>query len=325
MIMKKLLAAFAGTILLSTLAPAALAADSYPAKPVRLVVGYSPGGPFDVIARVLGEKLSNMWGQPVTVDNRVGAGGNIASEAVARAPADGYTLLLAANSHVFNGSLYNNLPYDPIKDFTPISQVMYYPLVLVVNPNLPMKSLKDFVDYAKAHPGKVMFGSAGNGTPTHLAGELFKRVAGIDIVHVPYKGAGPATNDVLGGHIEAIFNNPVSALPMVKSGQLRALATTGLQRLPNAPDAPTVAESGYPGFEAGTWGAVMGPAGLPPGIVAKIETDLLKVLSMPDVRKRIEGLGVQPTGTTAQQLSQIMHTDHDKWDKVIRAADIRLD
>jgi tripartite-type tricarboxylate transporter receptor subunit TctC len=300
-------------------------AQNYPAKPVKIIVPFPPGGPADVLGRIFADKLGATWSQPVVVDNRAGAAGNIGSEVTARSAADGYTILLAASSHVTNGGLYSKLPYDPIRDFTPISQVAYYSLVLVVHPSVAASTLKELIALAKANPGKLSMASAGNGTPTHLTAELFRRATGIDFVHVPYKGAAPATNDLLAGQAQLMFNNPVSALPQVRAGRLRALATTGVTRSPITAEIPTVAESGYPGFEAGTWFAFLGPAGIPRDIVTKLSTDIMAVLQVADVRARLAAMAVEPIGTTPEQLAAIMHSDLEKWTRVIRAADIKVD
>ena len=308
----------------SVMSPGAIA-QGYPTKPVRLINPFPPGGPADAIARVITDKLALAWKQPIVIENRAGAGGNVASEFTAKQPPDGYTLLLAASSHVSNGALYRNLAYDPIRDFSAISQVAYYSLILVAHPSTPAATLAELIAYAKANPGKLTFGSAGSGTPTHLTAELFRGTAGIEFVHAPYKGAAPATNDLLGGQLSAMFNNPVSALPHVKSGRLRALATTGSKRSPTSPDVPTVAELGYPGFEAGTWYAFLGPAGMPKDMVSKIASDLVAVLQIPDVRERLAGQGVESIGTTPAQLDVIMRFELEKWTKVIRAANIQPD
>ncbi len=297
----------------------------YPNKAVRFVIPFPPGGPADVIGRLIGEKLNRVWGHPVIVENRPGAGGNVASEFTARAPADGYTLLLAANSHVTNGALYSNIKYDVIKDFTAITQVAYYSLILVAHPSIAARNLKDLVAFARANPGKLTFSSAGSGTPTHLANELFRRAAGIDIIHVPYKGAAPATTDLLGGQVQLMFNNPLSALPHVKTGKLHAIATTGLDRSPTTPEVPTVAELGYPQFEVGTWFAFLGPAGIPKEIVAKIAVDIAAASTAADIRDRLLGQGIEARGTTPEQLSAIMQSDYAKWSKVIREANIKPD
>lgn len=300
-------------------------AGDYPNKAVRFVIPFPPGGPADVIGRMIGEKLSRAWRQPVLVENRPGAGGNVASEFTARAAPDGYTLALVANSHVTNGALYSGLKYDVIKDFTPISQVAYYSLVLVAHPSVAARTLKDVVAFAKQNPGKLTFSSAGSGTPTHLASELFRRAAGIDIIHVPYKGAAPATTDLLGGQVQFMFNNPLSALPHVKTGKLHAIATTGLDRSPTTPDVPTVAELGFPQFEVGTWFAFLGPGGIPKEIVAKVAADIAATATAPDIRERLLGQGIEARGTTPDQLSAVMQSDYAKWSKVIREANIKPD
>ncbi len=317
---------FAAILCLASLAPAGqVAAQAYPAKPVKLIVPFPPGGPADVLGRLFAEKLGAMWNQPVIVENRAGAAGNIGSEVTAKSAPDGYTLLLIASSHVINGGLYDRLPYDPIKDFTPVSQVAYYSLVMVVHPSVAAHTMQELIAWSKANPGKLSLASAGNGTPTHLAAELFRGVTGINFAHIPYKGAAPATNDLLAGHAQLMFNNPVSALPLVKSGRLRALATTGLVRSPLAADVPTVAESGYPGFEAGTWYAFIGPAGMPGDIVHKLAADINAVLRQEAVRARFIAMGVDPIGTTPEQLAAVMRSDLEKWTKVIRAANIKAD
>ena len=324
--MKILVCRLAGILCLACVAlPAPVGAQNYPAKPVKIIVPFPPGGPADVLGRVFADKLNAMWGQPVVVDNRAGAAGNIGSEVTAKSAADGYTILLAASSHVTNGGLYSKLPYDPIRDFTPISQVAYYALVLVAHPSVAASTLKELIALAKANPGKLSVASAGNGTPTHLTAELFRRATGIDFVHVPYKGAAPATNDLLAGQAQLMFNNPVSALPQVRAGRLRALATTGVTRSPITAEIPTVAESGYPGFEAGTWYAFLGPAGIPRDIVTKLATDIMAVLQVAEVRARFAAMGVDPIGTSPDQLAAIMHADLEKWTKVIRAANIKVD
>jgi hypothetical protein len=300
-------------------------AQSFPSKSVRLIVPFPPGGPADVLGRIYAEKLSAAWTQPVVVENRAGAAGNIGSDMTAKASPDGYTLLLIASSHVINSALYDKLPYDPIKDFTPISQVAYYSLVLVAHPSVPAQSLTELVALAKAQPGKLALVSAGNGTPTHLTAELFRTAAQIDFLHVPYKGAAPATNDLLAGQGQLMFNNPVSALPHVTAGKLKAFAVTGTQRSALAPEIPTIAESGYPGFEAGTWYAFLAPAGLPSEIVKKLSTDIVAITKQDDLKARFEKMGIEALGSTPEQLSEVMQADFIKWSAVIRNANIKPD
>jgi tripartite-type tricarboxylate transporter receptor subunit TctC len=300
-------------------------AQSFPSKSVRLIVPFPSGGPADVLGRLYAEKLSAAWSQPVVVENRAGAAGNIGSDMTAKAIPDGYTLLLIASSHVINSALYDKLPYDPIKDFTPISQVAYYSLVLVAHPSVPAQSLTELVALAKAQPGKLALVSAGNGTPTHLTAELFRTAAQIDFLHVPYKGAAPATNDLLAGQGQLMFNNPVSALPHVTAGKLKAFAVTGTQRSALAPEIPTIAESGYPGFEAGTWYAFLAPAGLPPEILKKLSTDIVAITKQDDLRARFAKMGIEALGSTPEQLSEVMQADLVKWSAVIRNANIKPD
>jgi tripartite-type tricarboxylate transporter receptor subunit TctC len=300
-------------------------AQSFPSKSVRLIVPFPPGGPADLLGRVYAEKLSAAWSQPVVVENRAGAAGNIGSDMTAKASPDGYTVLLIASSHVINSALYDKLPYDPIKDFTPISQVAYYSLVLVAHPSVPAQSLTELVALAKAQPGKLVLVSAGNGTPTHLTAELFRTAAQIDFLHVPYKGAAPATNDLLAGQGQLMFNNPVSALPHVTAGKLKALAVTGTQRSALAPDIPTIAESGYPGFEAGTWYAFLAPAGLPPEILKKLSMDIVAITKQDDLKARFAKMGIEALGSTPEQLSEAMQADLVKWSAVIRNANIKPD
>jgi tripartite-type tricarboxylate transporter receptor subunit TctC len=300
-------------------------AQNFPSKSVRLIVPFPPGGPADVLGRLYGEKLSAAWSQPVIVENRAGAAGNIGSDMTAKAAPDGYTLLLIASSHVINSALYDKLPYDPIKDFTPISQVAYYSLVLVAHPSVPAQSLSELVALAKAQPGKLALVSAGNGTPTHLTAELFRTAAQIDFLHVPYKGAAPATNDLLAGQGQLMFNNPVSALPQVTAGKLKALAVTGTQRSALAPDIPTIAESGYPGFEAGTWYAFLAPAGLPPEISKKLSMDIVAITKQDDLKARFAKMGIEALGSTPEQLREVMQAELVKWSAVIRNANIKPD
>ncbi len=318
--------ALAAALGLSCLAAASRAqAQTFPSKQVRLIVPFPPGGPADVMGRIYADKLGTLWHQPVIVENRAGAAGNIGSELTAKAAPDGHTILLIASSHVINNALYDKLPYHPIRDFTPVSQVANYALVLVAHPSVPATTLKELVALAKAQPGRLALVSAGNGTPTHLTAELFRSVAGIDFLHVPYKGAAPATNDLLAGQGQLMFNNPVSALPHVKSGKLRALAVTGAARSAIAPEIPTVAESGYPGFEAGTWYAFLAPANLPRDVLAKLSKDIMAVTQMTDVRTRFAGMGVDAIGTSPEQLAGIMQAELEKWTKVIQAGNIKAD
>lgn len=297
----------------------------YPSRPVKLIVGQPPGGGNDVVARILADKLSAIWGQRLLIEHRPGATGNIAAAFVAKSEPDGYTLFIVASSHVTNGALYSKLPFDSIRDFTPISQVTYYSLVLVAHPSVPATTLGELIALAKANPGKLTFNSAGNGTATHLTAELLRIAAGIDFLHIPYKGAAAASNDLLAGHVQLAFSNPIVALRPVQAGRLRALVTSGAKRSTIFPDVPTVGEAGLPGLEAGNWHAILGPAGLPKDIVSKLATDLVAVLQMTDVHERLTAMGVEPIGTTPEQLAALMRSELEKWTKVIRAAKIQLD
>ena len=306
-------------------APAPAVAQTFPNKAVRLIVPFPPGGPSDVLGRLLGEKLAERWGQPVVIENRGGAAGNIGAEVVARSASDGHVLLLNASSHVINGILYSKLPYDPIKDFTPITQVASYQHMFVVHPSVPARSVKEFVALAKSKPGTLTVANSGSGTPGHLAAELFMTTAGIKYVHVPYKGSAPATTDLLGGQVVAMFNNPVNTLPYTSAGRLRALAVTGTQRLAVAPDIPTVAESGYADFEAGTWFGLFGPAGVPPAAVARIHEEIVRALKLPDIRQKLAAQGWDLIGNSPSEFAGVIKADHEKWSRVIRAAGLHAD
>ena len=309
-------------ILLGSAAPVA-SAQAYPTKPIRLVVPFPPGGPADSLGRLIAEKLNQSLGESVVIENRGGAAGNIGAEHVAKSAADGYTLLINASSHVINGSLYEKLPYDPVRDFTPISEVASYTLVLVVHPSVPARSLREFVELARARP--MPTANTGAGTPTHLTAVLFAQAAGIELVHVSYKGAGPANTDLLGGHVMAMFNNPVNALPQVKAQKLRALAVTGAERLPLMPELPTVAESGYPGFEAGTWYGLWAPAGLPADILAKLSEHTVKALRSGEVREKLAPQGWDVIGSSPAEFGAFIRAESDKWSRVIKRAGIKAD
>ncbi|MBR0660632.1 Bug family tripartite tricarboxylate transporter substrate binding protein [Neoroseomonas oryzicola] len=311
--------------LAATLAAAPVRAQAWPTRPVRLVVPFPPGGPADAIGRILGERLAEIWGQPVVIDNRGGAGGNIGADIVAKAVPDGHTLLLAASSHVQGAALYRRLAFDPIQDFTPITQVAYYSLVVVVHPSVPAMNLRDLEALMRANPGQVTVTSAGVGTPTHLTAELFRIRAGLEFTHVPFQGAAPAHTALLAGQVQAMFHNPVLAVPAVQAGRLRALATTGAARAAALPEIPTLAESGYPGFDAGTWYAVLGPAGIPAPVVAKIDTDLRRVVALPVVKDRFAAQSLETRDLGPEALATLMRDELESWGALIQRLNIRQD
>jgi tripartite-type tricarboxylate transporter receptor subunit TctC len=313
------------TILCVVMLGAPAFAQTFPGKPVRIIVPFPPGGPADMLARLLSEKLPERWGQPVVIENRSGAAGNIGAEFVARAAPDGHTVLLNASSHIINGSLYAKLPYDPIADFTPITQVASYNHMFVVHPSVPANTVKELVALAKAKPQYLSVGNSGSGTPGHLAAELFRTTTGVNLVHVPYKGSAPATTDLLGGQVLAMFNNPVNTLPYTKAGRLRAIAVTGDKRLAVAPDVPTVAESGYPGFEAGTWFGIWGPASVPSSVVATFHQNVVAALRLPDVQQKLAAQAWDTIGNTPAEFAAVIKSDNEKWSKVIKAAGMRAD
>ncbi|MBO0750526.1 MAG: tripartite tricarboxylate transporter substrate binding protein [Bradyrhizobiaceae bacterium] len=298
-------------------------AHGYPDQGVKLVVAFPPGGPADALGRILGERLSVRWGQPVVIENRGGAGGNVGAAAVARSAPDGYTLLLNASSHVINASLTDALPYDPVKDFTAISEVASYMLVLVVHPSMPATTLQGFVDFASAQPTGLTVANAGSGTPTHLAAALFAQAAGVNLVHLAYRGAAAATNDLVAGHVQAMFDNPVNAVPQAKAGTLRALAVTGAKRLALLPDVASVAELGYPGFETRTWYGLFGPAGMVPEQVAKIYADTRWALQDSDVIAKLGAQGFDLEVIPPATFSGMLVEERDRWAAVIRNAKIK--
>lgn len=299
-------------------------AQSFPSKPLRLVAPFSTGGALDLIARSVGQKLSDGLGRPVIVDNKAGASGAIGSEFVARAAPDGYTLLLGATTtHGINPALNPRLSYDPVKDFTPISLVATIPHVLVVHPDVPAKSLQEFVRLAKSRPG-MTFGSAGHGSPHHLAGEMLKAMAQIDLNHVPYKGSGPAMIDLMGGQIQLMSVELTAAAPYIKDGRMRPLAIATAKPVPGV-DLPTVTEAGYPGFEVTAWYAVFGPAGIPTPIVSRLHAEIVKGLAEPDLQERFRSLGATPVGSTPAELAVHVRAELARWTKVIKAGKITVE
>ncbi|MGZ5094354.1 MAG: tripartite tricarboxylate transporter substrate binding protein [Burkholderiales bacterium] len=301
------------------------AAQSYPAKPVRMLVPFPPGGGTDYTARLISQKLTEIWGQQVIVDNRPGASTTIASEIVAKAPADGYTLIMGSTNHTINPSLYPRIPYDTIKDFAPVTVAVTASYVLVVHPSLPAKTVKELIALARARPGEINYASSGSSGPQHIAGELFKLMAKVDMTHVPYKGGGPAVVALLGGHVQAQFSTPVSALPHVRTGKLRALGVTSLKRSNAIPQVPTISEAALPGYEAVTWWGILAPARTPREIVNKIHADTVKALQMPDTLEKLAREGVNPAGTTPEQFATMIQDEMMKMAKIVKAANMKID
>jgi len=300
-------------------------AQQYPAKPIRLVVGFAAGGPSDVAARTIAQKLTEKWGQQVIVDIRPGAGGNIASEIVAKAPADGYTLLEPAFAHAVNPFLYSKLPFDTLKDFAPVLLFASIANVLVVHPSIPAQSVKELIAFAKTRPGQLSYGSSGNGTASHLAGELLNLMGGIKIAHIPYKGLAPAHTEVMGGQIGLLFDGIVTGIPAVKAGRLRALAVTTVKRWQGTPDIPTMSEAGLTGFEVNSWYGLIAPAGTPREIIMTLNTEVARSLREPDARERLYSIGAEPMNNTPEEFAAYINAEMAKWSKVVKTAGIRAD
>lgn len=304
---------------------AAHAAESYPSRPIRMIVPFPAGGATDVLARIVSPKLSARLGQNVIVDNRSGASGNVGSEIAARAAPDGYTLIMGnVSSHAINASVFK-LPYDPVKDFAPVTVVAVVTNVLVVHPSFPVGSVKDLISAARAAPGKIDYASAGNGSPAHLAAELFKMMARLDLNHVPFNGNAPATTALLGGQVPVMFNAMPAAMPHVKTGKLRALAVTSVKRSRSAPELPTIAESGLPGYDVTAWNGILAPAGTSHAIVERLYKETVGVLREHDIAERYEQLGAEPLGNTPQQFGTLIVRDVQKWSAVARAAKLKID
>jgi len=302
------------------------AAQAWPEKPVRFVVGFTPGGPSDILARALGQKLAESWTQQTVIENRPGAGGNIAAEVVAKSAPDGYTWLLGNNSILAtNQSLYGKLGYDPVKDFAPVALVAIQPNILVVNPNVPVSSVKELIALAKAKPGALNYASSGSGAAAHLAGELFKAMTGVQMVHVPYKGAQPALTDVIAGQAQLMFATSASVIPYIKAGRLRALAVTTAQRSPTVPELPTLSEAGVPGFEAITWHGVVVPAATPVPLVERLNADIVRALRTQDLRERLESLGAELATGTPQDFAEYIAREIPKWAKVVKDSGARAE
>ena len=301
-------------------------AAKYPSRLVRMQVGYTAGGAVDVSARLIAQRLTEALGQSVIVENRPGADGIVASDYVAKSPPDGHTLAYISAGHTMNPALHpKSLPYHPVRDFAPVSMVATGAQTLVVNPALPVRSVKELVALARARPGQINFASSGAGGPMHLSAELLKVVAGIDIVHVPYKGGGPALNDVIGGQIEMTFIGAPASMPHIRSGRLRILAVSTAKRVAALPDVPTVAESGYPGYEVGALYAMLAPAGTPAAIVGRLSSELARIVGLREVRERLQGLGLETLGSTPEYLTEFMNADVAKWSKLVQKIGLKTD
>ena len=323
--MMKLASNMFAALLVALAAQAASAQSNFPNRPVKILVGFTPGTAPDLAGRILADRFSEVWGTPIVIENVPGAGSNIATDRVAKAPADGYTLLMGGNSAlVINPSLYDTLPYDPVKDFAPISQIFIAANVFALPPDVPAKSVADVVALAKAQPGKLSYAHAGVGTSQHLAAELFKYMAHLDIVPVAYRGTTALLPDLLAGRITMSFANIANVIPLAREGKLRALAITSAKRSALAPDLPTMAESGFPGFEAVPWFGLLAPAGTPKDVIDKIYSETAKTLAMPEIRKKFAELGLEPIGNTPAEFAAVIKKETPEWAKVIKDAGIKL-
>lgn len=300
-------------------------AQSFPAKPVRVVVPYPPGGPTDIVARVLFQQVAEATGQQFLIDNRAGAGGNIGAELVAKSPPDGYTVLIGTTAHAINMSLFKNLGYDVQKDLMPVSLLTQGPLVLVAHPQFPASSIKEVIELAKTKPGGLNFASSGNGQSTHLSAELFNTMAGIKMAHVPYKGSAPALTDVMSGQVDVMFDTTLSAMPFVKVGKLKALGLTSAVRSPAAPDVPTIAESGLPGYEVFAWNGVLVPTGTPKAIIQQLNNHIRKAMLLPQVKDKFSAQGFAASWNSPESFGVFLKTEVDKWSRTVKASGATLD
>ena len=308
----------------STLALAAAAQSPYPNKPIKWIVPYPPGGITDSVTRLVTQRLQDVLGQPIVIENKPGANSMVGAELVAKSPADGYTILTVIAAHAANATLYQGrLPFDAMKSFAPISLAAVAPLIITVNNDFPAKNVKDLIDYAKAHPGKVSFGSSGVGSATHLTFELLKQTAGIDMVHIPYKGTAPALTAVMSGDIQVLGDVPSSLMPQVRAGKIRALGMFSAKRVTGALEVPTIVESGGPAIEGSTWVMFLAPAGTPPEIVGRLSAEVAKIMHSPDMRTRLEQLGIEPAGLTPTQTAKYLEDEIAKWAKVINIAGVK--
>jgi tripartite-type tricarboxylate transporter receptor subunit TctC len=323
--MREWFRAFAAVAVALLASGAASAQTGFPTKAVHIFVPYPAGGAVDVLARTLGDEVAKQWGQSVIIENRPGAGGVVASQALATSPPDGYTLIVVASGHATNPFLYAKLPYDTFKDFTPISLLASSPNILLVRADSPYKNLADLLAAARANPGKLSYGMAGNGTSTHLAGELLKSLAKVDIVSIPYKGGGPAMNDLLGGQIPISINNGPESMGQISAGSVRALGVTTARRATILPDVPTIAEAGVPGYDTAVWWGLLGPANMPADVVAKLSRDFVAAVNAPAVKERLGTLGASAIASSPQELEATIRADYEKWGPVIKASGIKFE
>ncbi|MGZ5092453.1 MAG: tripartite tricarboxylate transporter substrate binding protein [Burkholderiales bacterium] len=323
--MRQVIMSAAAVLVAASAAAHAQSSAPYPARPIRIVVPQSAGASTDLTARLIGQKLNVVLGQPVIVDNRPGAGSIIGTDLVAKATPDGYTLLVVASSITLNPTLHKDLPFDPVRDLAPITQLSSFPNVLVVHPAVPVKTVKDLIALAKAKPRDINYGSSGTGTGTHLSAELFKYMTGVEMVHVPYKGGGPAVQALLGGQVQLNFATIVSVLPHVRGGKLRAVAVTTAKRSPSAPDVPTIAESGVPGYDHGPWNGFLAPAKTPRTVIGRLNEEVVRILQTPETRAVFTNEGAEPVGNKPEEFGAIIRDETAKWAKVIRAAGIKAD
>lgn len=303
----------------------AQSAGAYPTKPIRFVVPWAPGAGLDILARTIAPKMTEALGQQVIVDNRPGASSIIGTEMVARAAPDGYTLILASNNHAINSALFAKVPFDPVKDFAAVGGVANYPMVLVVNTSVPAKNVQDVIALTRAKPGQLSYATTGNGTPPHIAAELFKQLSKTDVVHVPYKGSGEALTGVISGQVHLMFVNPLSSLQHVRAGRLRALAVTTPQRISIAPELPTVAESGLPGFDVSLWSGILVPRATPPAIIAKLNRELVRILASPDMKEKLTAQGSEVTPSTPDAFAKLIVSEIDRLGKIAKVANMRVD
>ena len=319
--------------LLSALAAAALitgavdnaAAQNFPSRPVRMIVPYPAGGGTDIISRTVAQKLGEKWGQQVIVDNRAGANGIIGTDLAAKSKPDGYTLVVVIATQAINPALYPKIPYNSETDFAPVSLMAQYPFILTTHPSVPAKTVREFIPLAKKRPGELSYASSGNGSGPHLGFELFKSMAGINVVHIPYKGAGPANTELISGQVQAFFNNILAGKPHIQSGRLRVLAATSAKRSQAMPEIPTFAESGVPGFDVTGWYALLAPAGTPAAVISKVQPDTAASLRIPEVAARLSSEGAEPGGSTSDALARFLLTETQKWAKVVKAANSKID